>query len=458
MSRVLFLSHATVGHLNTLLSIALHMREDGHEVSFLIPGDRRFSRTGIALLDTAFSLPALIERNGMPVEVMRPPLSMLLPALLLPFTQGYRELQVAARFFTAGLGTVVSAILQHARRLPPDVLVSDFAFAGASIAADVLRIPYAMVYHSGLPFRGEGIPPMGSGLPIGPNAGVDPAVYEAIARKEARLIQHTDQRVMAARRSFGLDDGVADFMRRPYSPWLNLVTSVEAIEAPRDNLSANTLYVGPCFSKRKAMQTEFPYDDLRPDRCKVYVSLGTVFNNKPQVFRRILDGLDHPDFQVIVSAGGAYDRIIRQRIPANAMIFRSVPQVDLLPRVDMVIGHGGNNSTNETLAAGKPLIVLPVGGEQGDNARRVEYLGCGSRLDINQFSASDIRQVVDHIRSTPGYAARAAALSAAIAQADGPRTAAACVAWIAEQRRPLARPSHLPLTITQATLGELLRG
>lgn len=129
------------------------------------------------------------------------------------------------------------------------------------------------------------------------------------------------------------------------------------------------------FGAQSPLQSDFPFDRLRPDLYKVYVSLGTVFNNKPAVFRKIMQGLDRPEFQVIVSAGGAYPQLNRAARPANVLLFPSVPQVDLLPRVDLVIGHGGNNSTNETLAAGKPLLVLPVGGEQGDNASRVQYCG-----------------------------------------------------------------------------------
>jgi UDP:flavonoid glycosyltransferase YjiC (YdhE family) len=44
------------------------------------------------------------------------------------------------------------------------------------------------------------------------------------------------------------------------------------------------------------MQAGFPFEKLRADKFKVYASLGTVFNNKPDVFRKIMDALNGPEY------------------------------------------------------------------------------------------------------------------------------------------------------------------
>ncbi|MBI3360323.1 MAG: hypothetical protein HY023_04355, partial [Chloroflexi bacterium] len=131
-------------------------------------------------------------------------------------------------------------------------------------------------------------------------------------------------------------------------------------------------------------------------------------------------------------------------------------QIELLPKVDLVIGHGGNNSTNETLAAGKPLIVMPVGGEQADNASRVEFLGVGRRINIQQLDKSKIRQAIEEIRAHPSFLERAAAIQQAISQTNGLVTASHCIEWVARHRKPLHRPSGFPLTITTDNLGQLM--
>ena len=84
--------------------------------------------------------------------------------------------------------------------------------------------------------------------------------------------------------------------------------------------------------------------------------------------------------RAVVAAGASYEAI-RARAAADDLVVRFAPQIALLPRMTAVIGHGGNNSTNETLRAGKPLVVVPFGGEQIANARRVEALGVGVALE-----------------------------------------------------------------------------
>lgn len=53
--------------------------------------------------------------------------------------------------------------------------------------------------------------------------------------------------------------------------------------------------------------------------------------------------------------------------------------------------HGGNNTVQETLAAGRPMIVLPFGGDQIANARRVERLGVGVALENGATDAASVR-------------------------------------------------------------------
>lgn len=451
--KVLFLNQPTVGHLNPLLTIALALREKSHQSHFLVPGipdiDPRFH-----ILRTSASVSNAIARHCFPVDIVLPPPAVIYKALLVPFTSGYQEFALVAELFTKGIEYYTKKILRLIERIKPDVIVSDFAFISAHIAAEITNIPCAVVYHSGLPFRGPDIPPFASGLPI---AGDNHKIVEVYAQKERSILYFMDKRLNAVRRRFGLLPMQPQMLRIPYSKWLNLVTTVEAMEATRDNLTANTLYIGPCFANRIGQSSDdgFPYDWLNANGYKIYVSMGTIFNGKPRVFRKIISAMGETDCQVIVSAGNAYRSVVRKGIPSNTKVFPSVPQVDLLPKMNLVIGHGGNNSIGETLAAGKPLIVLPIGGEQRDNASRVEYLKVGLRLDIKKFTADEIRQAVNQIRSHSTFSCRAETVKSAIDQTDGPKTAAACIEWLNRYKKPLERPVGFPLTITKNLIAAL---
>lgn len=452
MSKILFLNQPTVGHLNTLLSIATQMKEDGHSVHFLIPGARGI-KTNIQILDTAFAIPDRIKHNGLSYNLIPPALSTIWAGALIPFKSGYDEIIHALSIFSGGVEHYTRHILKFIESYRPDILVTDFAFPATSLAAEIAHIPYVVIYHSGLPFRGEGIPPFGSGLPIG--ADYNNGANEH-TRRETQILNTLDRRINAARRTLDLPLSAHDVLRRPYSPWLNLVASASIMEAPRNNLTENTLFIGPCFGKRAEVEKEFPFDKLRADKFKVYVSLGTIFNNKPEIFRKIMRALDTSEYQVIISAGGAYQTLQQDVLPQNAQIFRSVPQVSLLPKIDLFISHGGNNSTNESLASGKPIIVMPVGGEQADNASRVVYLGVGKRVDITSFSEKQLLTTVEEIRMIPTFQESALTIMKGLKLTQGLVTASRCIDWVAQKRKALQRKGDLPLTITPAHLEQLL--
>ena len=160
MSDIAFLCHPTVGHLNTLLSTALRMKDDGHRTRFFIPGGPALPfRLRPDILNNVVDVPAMVDRAGLPLERLRPALGVIFHAIRLARSSGYEESRIALKLFTAGVEATTRDILRRLERQPADVLVTDFAFYPALLAAEKLGLPWAAVYHSGLPFRGPGIPP-----------------------------------------------------------------------------------------------------------------------------------------------------------------------------------------------------------------------------------------------------------------------------------------------------------
>jgi len=73
----------------------------------------------------------------------------------------------------------------------------------------------------------------------------------------------------------------------------------------------------------------------------------------------------------------------------------SLPQVEVIPLVDLVITHGGNNTFTETFYFGKPALVFPLFADQGDNAQRAMEKGLGLRLHPYKSTEEEILNAIE---------------------------------------------------------------
>jgi MGT family glycosyltransferase len=457
MSRVIFLTHPTIGHLNSLLSIALKLRENGHDVQFIVPGSN-LADPRIKMFKVFYNgkvVPEKVRSHGIPIRLLFPPLPYIYFAARLPSTKRFEETKMALRLFSSGLKSYTRRVNRLVQKFRPDMIVADFFFYAAPLVSEMNALPYAAIYHCGLPFSGKDVPPFGSGLPV---SAQDTPLMRSYRQKEQELCDRLKATVNRARQTFSLRPVVKDMLKSPHSPWLNLIVTHESIDIPRSDLEPHTVYVGPIFMNMGMNRSSFPYEDLRNDKYKIYVSLGTVFNDKPKTYLKIIKALQgNPDYQIIVSAGGSYEAIAKKSHNRNVMLFQSVPQADLLSRVDLVISHGGNNTLNETLYHGKPVIVLPVGGEQHDNASRMEFLKMGCRLDMDSLSDEALHSMVEKIRNNTEMNRRLKDVSEELRKSDGTTSSVRLIEWVMEHRRPFSRKHHLPQTIPKHMLDQYLQ-
>lgn len=116
------------------------------------------------------------------------------------------------------------------------------------------------------------------------------------------------------------------------------------------------------------------------DAPLVYVTFGTMAGGKPvgdAAYRTALDAVAGLPIRVLLTVGRATDIAALGDIPANVHVEAWVPQADVLGSAAAVICHGGSGTTFGTLAAGLPLVVVPMFADQPANARLVESAGAG---------------------------------------------------------------------------------
>ena len=84
-------------------------------------------------------------------------------------------------------------------------------------------------------------------------------------------------------------------------------------------------------------------------------------------------------------------------LPDNCWGENMVPQIKVLPLVDLAIIHGGNNSLSESLYFGKPMICMPIFADQHDNAQRAHEKGFGIRLDPFTLNKEQLEKAIDKL-------------------------------------------------------------
>jgi UDP:flavonoid glycosyltransferase YjiC (YdhE family) len=123
--------------------------------------------------------------------------------------------------------------------------------------------------------------------------------------------------------------------------------------------------------------------------------------------------------------------------PPHIRIERHLPHGALLPRCDLVVAHGGFGTILGCLAAGVPLVVLPVHSDQPRNAQRCVDLGVGRVVGPEDRTPVAIRAAVHAVLSEPAYRAHAARLRDEISALPGPDRGVALLERLATERQPL---------------------
>ena len=143
-------------------------------------------------------------------------------------------------------------------------------------------------------------------------------------------------------------------------------------------------------------------------RPLVYATLGTV-HNALTLFRTLLDGLDS-GVEAILTVGRNVDPRELSPIPVNVRVEQFVPQAQLLPVCDAVISHGGSGTTLAALAHGLPLVLVPQGADQFDNAARAERAGAAIVLRPGEVTAAAVRDAVRRVLEESTFRAGAEAV------------------------------------------------
>ena len=151
------------------------------------------------------------------------------------------------------------------------------------------------------------------------------------------------------------------------------------------------------------------------------MSLGSLGSGDVPLMMSLVEALAETPHRYVVSKGPQH---AEYELADNMVGEEFLPQVSVLPQVDLVITHGGNNTTTESLHFGKPMIVLPIFWDQHDNAQRIDETGFGVRLPTYSLGEGDLPEAIDRLLADRALGARLADVSKRLQAATGNERAA----------------------------------
>ena len=126
----------------------------------------------------------------------------------------------------------------------------------------------------------------------------------------------------------------------------------------------------------------------------IYISMGSMGSIDLDLMKRLVSVLGRTNHKYIVSKGPRHNEF---ELANNMYGDRFLPQTKLLPLVDLVITHGGNNTFTETFSVGKPMIIMPLFTDQFDNAQRIKEAGLGARLHPYEYKDEELIETIDKL-------------------------------------------------------------
>jgi len=358
--KILFTTLRTTSHFLPLVPFLQACRRRGHEVAVAAPVD---------LADKVAATGAAFFAFGHPGDAGLGPLWARIGSL----PEEERVAVVIGELFAgACAGAALPGLLETVQRFQPSIIVRESQEYAAVIVGDKLRIPHVRVAITA-------------------------------ASRDAELLSYAVPWIEKHREVFGAppDPGGASIANEPV-----LTLFPTAFGAPQ--------FAHAEFLRFRAPRAAAPpLPDWWPGGAGdpfVYVTLGTVAGSMDAVrdmYRTVLAALAGLPLRVLFTVGAALPVESLGDVPANVHVERFVPQDDVLPHARAVLCHGGSGTVLGALAAGVPLVVVPMFADQPDNAARVADAGAGIAVPQHGARPEDLRQALLRVLAEDSFRASA---------------------------------------------------
>jgi len=302
-------------------------------------------------------------------------------------------------------------IIAEVRREPADLVVACEMLFGVALGCEAAGQPFCLFAANVSLFPIPGIPPVGPGLPPAAN-DAERAMHAEIAQGVVALFDAGLPALNAARAALGLSP-LAHVLDQAETAQATLLGTARAFDFAPAPLPPGVRYVGPQLDQPTwAQPWANPFDpaDARP---LVLVAFSTTFQNHAGILQRLIDAAAPLPVRLLVTLGGSLQASALTASP-NCRIVDSAPHEAVMAEAAAVVTHGGHGTVARALTHRLPMLVVPHGRDQNDNAIRVTQRGAGLSLPASA-NVDELRAALRRLLNEPGFAAAAKVLGDAVA-------------------------------------------
>ena len=269
----------------------------------------------------------------------------------------------------------------------PDALIVDVQSEGAAAVAAASGLPWAIYCPYPPPFPSVDAPPHGQGLKParGPLGRLRDRALHAYARRF--LAPHVAHR-NRLRASLGLPP-VEEYVDQWLAADRFLALTAEPYEYHRRDWPPSVRLVGACAWDPPTAPPAWLAEETRPI---VLVTASTAYQHDEKLIAAALEAFAGADVALVATTAATDPALFSP--PPNARVEQFLPHGPIIERAACVVCHGGQGTTQKTLAAGVPVCVVPFCRDQFDVARRVEATDSGVWLHHKKLTPERLRAAV----------------------------------------------------------------
>ncbi len=389
MANILFVVPPLTGHINPLLPLAADLAKRGHRIAWA--GNLDVLQKHLTTNSVCYPLPVVeskvIEENSHKVRGLES-VKFFYEQFYLPMAQ-------------ICLGPLEKIVESFA----PDLIICDHQMIAGALVARKMDIPWISTI----------------------------TTTASMLRTWEILDNWVADKLAQLQISYGLQE----ICERPdFSDYGCIVFSSKALVGEQNEFfDAPFHFVGPSINHNRK-PIEFPWHKLDHTKQKILVSLGTVSRDRSMRFYEVMiEALKDTDYQIIMVA----PQELKNEVPGNFIVQECVPQLDLIPHMDLVVSHAGHNTVCETLSHAKPMVVAPIRDDQSVIARQVTGAGAGLSVRYGKMSAKSAHETISEVLSNPSYKHHAARIKRSFAPLKGTLQAVSIVESVLMSTREATR-------------------